>query len=349
MVLPASEVFSAGRAGAIAMVVQRLAAASDACVIGAARIAPTFPGIAYAPVEARSPLGYNLGILRRLRALRPACVEIHQQPRLARMVARMLPQSRVMLVLHNEPLTMRGLTSRAARARTLRRLHAVICVSDHLRRRFATGLGDTTRLVTLHNPLTLAELPSPAAERHCEILFAGRIVEGKGIADFIDACALALPHLPGWSARVIGGDRFGPDSPETPFVREMSAKAAAAGLTWEGYRPHEDVLAAMAGAAIVVVPSRWAEPFGLTALEALASGSALITTNAGGLPEVVGDAGLLVSPADSAALAAAIRQLACDDAARERLSTAGRERARLFDTPVIAARLQQLRDAETPV
>ncbi|MBS3022446.1 MULTISPECIES: glycosyltransferase family 4 protein [Acidiphilium] len=349
MVLPASEAFAPGRAGAIALVVRRLAAATGASVIGAACAEPGFPGIACDPVRFRAPLAYNAGVLRRLRRLRPASIDIHQQPRLARLAARLLPGSRVMLFLHNEPTTMRGLTSPAARADTLRRLHAVVCVSDHLRARYATGLADTARLVTLHNPLTLAELPAPPDARRREILFAGRIVEGKGIADFIAASAAALPRLPGWSARIIGGDRFGPDSPETPFVREMRARAGAAGIAWDGYRPHDEVLAAMAGAAIVAVPSRWPEPFGLTALEAMAAGATLVATRAGGLPEVVGEAGLLVPPGDAAALEAAFLRLAGDDAARDRLAAAGRARAQLFDTPVIAARLQRLRDAETPV
>jgi glycosyltransferase involved in cell wall biosynthesis len=349
MVLPASEAFAPGRAGAIALVVRRLAAATDATVIGAAFPEPSFAGIPYSPVRLRAPLPYNTGVLRRLRRLRPASIDIHQQPRLARLAARLLPASRVMLFLHNEPTTMRGLSSPAARARTLRRLHAVVCVSDHLRARYATGLSDTARLVTLHNPLTLAEMPPSLGERRREILFAGRIVEGKGIADFIAASAAALPRLPGWSARIIGGDRFGLDSPETPYVREMQARAKSAGIAWNGYRPHEDVLAAMAGAAIVAVPSRWPEPFGLTALEAMASGAALVATQAGGLPEVVGEAGLLVPPGDDAALKAAFLRLAGDDTARDRLAAAGRARAKLFDTPVIAARLQWLHDTETPV
>ncbi|HQT73775.1 MAG TPA: glycosyltransferase family 4 protein [Acidiphilium sp.] len=349
MVLPASEAFSPGRAGAIALVVRRLAAATGASVIGAACPEQSFAGIPYNAVSFRAPLAYNAGVVRWLRRLRPASIDIHQQPRLARLAARLLPASRVMLFLHNEPTTMRGLTSPQVRARTLRRLHAVVCVSDHLRASYATGLADTAGLVTLHNPLTLAGLPaSPAIRRH-EILFAGRIVEGKGIADFIAASAAALPRLPGWSARIIGGDRFGPDSPETPFVREMQARAISAGISWDGYRPHEEVVTAMASAAIVAVPSRWPEPFGLTALEAMATGAALVATRAGGLPEVVGEAGLLVPPGDASALAAAFLHLAGDDEARDRLAAAGRARARLFDTPVIAARLQWLREAQTPV
>ena len=80
----------------------------------------------------------------------------------------------------------------------------------------------------------------------------------------------------------------------------------------------------MARAAIVVVPSRWQEPFGLVALEALASGAALICADRGGLREVAGDAAVYVDPDDPAALAAAIRALAADAARRAALGQAGR-------------------------
>jgi UDP-glucose:(glucosyl)LPS alpha-1,2-glucosyltransferase len=91
------------------------------------------------------------------------------------------------------------------------------------------------------------------------------------------------------------------------------------------------------------VPSRWAEPFGLTALEAMAHGTPLICSNRGGLPEVVGDAAITIDPDEPGALAAAITRLAEDPVQRHALATAGRARAKVFDTLAIAARLAALR------
>jgi UDP-glucose:(glucosyl)LPS alpha-1,2-glucosyltransferase len=248
------------------------------------------------------------------------------------------------LFLHNDPLTMRGLRRRFERRLALRRLSLVVCVSDYLKTRFMTGLRGTGAAV-LHNPLTLSELPPPSPERGRSILFVGRITTDKAPDVFIAACALALAKMPGWSARMIGGDRFGPDSPETPYVARMRDAAAAAAVRFEGPRCHDEVLAAMAGAEIVVVPSRWAEPFGLTALEALASGAALITTGQGGLREVAGDAAVYVPPDDAPALAQALLALSAAPQKLAALRTAGLERAKLFNTPVIAARLEALRAA----
>jgi glycosyltransferase involved in cell wall biosynthesis len=80
-------------------------------------------------------------------------------------------------------------------------------------------------------------------------------------------------------------------------------------------------------ARIAVVPSLY-EGFGLPAAEALGCGTPVIATTGGALPEVVGDAGMLVPPANADALAAAIRQLLNDQATQQRMSEAGRRRVK---------------------
>jgi len=110
-----------------------------------------------------------------------------------------------------------------------------------------------------------------------------------------------------------------------------------------GYRDHPAVLEAMTRAAIVIVPSRWPEPFGLTALEAIACGAPLIVSPRGGLPEVAGEAAIYADPEDISGLAAIIMALAHDPGRRAVMSAAGRARARMFDTPIAAARLAELR------
>jgi len=195
----------------------------------------------------------------------------------------------------------------------------------------------------LPNPIDLAKIPPSRAERARKVLFVGRIVKDKGADAFVAACARALPQLPGWSAEMIGADRFGPRSPETPFLRALRPLAQRAGVAMSGYRPNAGVLAAMAQAAIVVMPSRWSEPFGLTALEALACGAALLCSPRGGLPEVYGEAAQRIDPEDPAAIAAAIVALARDPARRAALGEAGRARAQLFAVPRIAAALDTLR------
>jgi glycosyltransferase involved in cell wall biosynthesis len=91
----------------------------------------------------------------------------------------------------------------------------------------------------------------------------------------------------------------------------------------------DDVGPLLAGAAVFVYPSRY-EGFGLPPLEAMASGVPVVATAAGSLPEVLGDAALLVPAGQPAALAAAIDRVLTDDALRGRLIEAGRRRVAAF-------------------
>ncbi|MGI4941653.1 MAG: glycosyltransferase family 4 protein, partial [Janthinobacterium lividum] len=167
----------------------------------------------------------------------------------------------------------------------------------------------------------------------------------KGPDLFIAACAKAMPHLPGWRAEMIGADGFSAAAPDSEFIRGLRPAAAAAGVAMHGARPHAEVLRAMSRAAIVVVPSRWQEPFGLTALEAMACGAALVCSGRGGLAEVVGDAGLLTDPEDADGFARALLELAGDAGLRAALSAAGVERARSrFSVADAVARMDGLRD-----
>jgi spore coat protein SA len=78
---------------------------------------------------------------------------------------------------------------------------------------------------------------------------------------------------------------------------------------------------------VVVVPSIWAEPFGLVVLEAMASGTCVVASAVGGLPEVIDDrrTGLLVKAGDPVALAQAINEVLADDSLKRSLERAAAE------------------------
>jgi glycosyltransferase involved in cell wall biosynthesis len=91
----------------------------------------------------------------------------------------------------------------------------------------------------------------------------------------------------------------------------------------------DDVRPLLAGAAVFVFPSRY-EGFGLPPLEAMACGVPVVATAAGSLPEVLGDAAVLVPVGDPPSLAAAINRVLSDDTLRARLIRAGRRRVEAF-------------------
>ncbi len=350
-ILPPREGFGPGRSGALGLLARRYAAAPGfrPLVFGGAQDGPVFADVPFQAIEparwfpGNINLRYAAGMIGLLRRLRPPIVEVHNRPEIASMLALLFPRMAVGLLLNNDPLDMRAARTPAARTRLLRRLALTMASSDYLRHRFMTGVDPSTgEVALLHNCLDISEIPLPV-ERNDTILFAGRVVRDKAPDAFIRACALALPSLPGWRAEIVGADGMNANSRETDFVREVRGLAAAAGVEMTGYRDHPLVLGAMTRAAIVVVPSRWNEPFGLTALEAIACGAPLIVSPRGGLPEVAGEAAVYANPDDPQEMADAILALARDPARRAALSVAGRERARQFDTPIAAARLSALR------
>jgi UDP-glucose:(glucosyl)LPS alpha-1,2-glucosyltransferase len=353
VVLPPREGFGPGRTGAIGLLARRLTQTPgfSTVIYGGKQDGAVFPGIDFRSISPafwpfrNTNIRYAAAVVDALKSVSPAVVEVHNRPEIALAIAARLPAVPVALFLHNDPQAMRGAASAAERADMLRRLDRIITSSDYLRGRLLDGVVLLERMpVVLPNCLDLIEMPAPR-RRERLILFAGRVVRDKGPDSFVTACAAALPHLPGWGAEIIGADRFSFDSPDTGFVQTVRAAAEGANVRMLGYRDHPEVLAAMSRAAIVVVPSRWPEPFGLVALEALASGAALICSPRGGLKEVAGDAAVFVNPDDPAEIAAAIRMLGRDDDRRAALAEAGRQRAQQFDVPLIAARLAALRQS----
>lgn len=349
IILPPREVFSTQGAGAVALLVWQLARGTDA-VVHAMPAAQPFAGVTFRPVApllrpAKLAMRYAAGVLAELRRSRPTLVEVHNRPDIALYLAKKLPDSPVMLFLHNDPQGMRGARTQAERLVLLSRLAGVATVSAFLRSRLLEGINDAPEVSVFPNFVDLAAMPKSAPDN--VILFAGRVVADKGADAFVAACAIALAQLPGWRAEMIGADRFGADSPDTRFLRDLRPRAARAGVAMHGWQPHEFVLQAMARAAIVVVPSRWPEPFGLTALEAMACGSAVLCAPRGGLVEVMGQGALLgacaINPDDPGDIAQTIVALAADPASREALSRAGLARAALFSVDAARMRLADLR------
>ena len=326
--------------GAIGLLVHRLTRAGGGTVIGRP-VEDPFTDVDFRPA---SPLWswsetrkYARGVVELLKPLRPALVEVHNRPEIALILARSFPK--ITLFLHNDPQGMRGAVTAAQRMILLQRLSRVVTVSEHLRDRFLEGApGDVT---VMPNSIDVPDRTHRIRDKL--ILFVGRVVADKGADAFVEACAAVLPQLPGWRAEMVGADRFSAASPPTNFTRRLIARAQQVGVAMPGYLPHDATMERMSRAAIAVVPSRWPEPFGLSALEAMAHGAALVCSRRGALPEVAGDCAVYADPDKPGAIAAAVMTLATDTSRRMALVTDARIRAGRFDTAVAAAQLRQLR------
>lgn len=156
----------------------------------------------------------------------------------------------------------------------------------------------------------------------------GRVRKQKGTDIFIEAMCRLLPKYPDWTAVVTG--LMAPE--EAGFVRELKARIAENDLENRiallGERPQEEVPAWFRRVTLYVAPMR-NEGFGLTPLEAMASGAAVVATRTGAAPYLVkeGVTGEIVAPDDLEALIAAIEPFMADPAKAEVFGRAGREKA----------------------
>jgi glycosyltransferase involved in cell wall biosynthesis len=157
------------------------------------------------------------------------------------------------------------------------------------------------------------------------ILYTGRLAVVKGTTPLLEAVPRVRRLCP--SARfVLAGPWQMPDSPENWGLRKGGLPGRE-GVSWLGHVPWQGLIDWYRRATVFVMPSMY-ETFGISCLEAMAFGLAVVATRAGGLPEVVEDGvtGLLVPPGDAPALAGAVHRLLADPALRRRLGEAGRER-----------------------
>ena len=120
------------------------------------------------------------------------------------------------------------------------------------------------------------------------------------------------------------------------FSKAESTPALRNRIIFTDYVPDEDLSALYSGAKAFVYASLY-EGFGLPPLEAMQCGVPVITSNSSALPEVVGDAGIMVEPRDADALCQALLDLLSQEDLRNRLSTKGRERAKNFSWEKAAA------------
>jgi len=129
-------------------------------------------------------------------------------------------------------------------------------------------------------------------------------------------------------------------------LRAVEQSGVASNVIFTGYVPERDLPALYTGALCFVYPSYF-EGFGLPPLEAMQCGAAVIAGDRTSVPEVVGDAGLLVNPFDEDAIGAAIARLIDDRGLRDALRARGRERAALFSWTETARQTLQVYEQAT--
>ena len=208
----------------------------------------------------------------------------------------------------------------------------LIVASEFVRRQaIATGF-DGARVAVVPYFTTLPADVPPVTTRN--VLHVGRVVREKGA----DLLLEAMAQVPGeWRVVIVG------DGIDLAFVRQRAAALGIADrVDFKGWRTGTALDEEYRHAAVVAVPSRWPEPFGITGIESMAWQRPVVAFDVGGIPEWLEDGagGFRVAAGDVPGMAARIRQLLEDpEQARE---VAARGRARVAQDFTATTHLRQL-------
>jgi glycosyltransferase involved in cell wall biosynthesis len=305
----------------------------------------SLPGVVFTPVKFgdRPRPGDLIAVLRLRRQLRLGRLDVVHAHGLRAAALTVLALGRlrggarprrppgVVATVHNAPPV--GAGSRAALTyRFLERLVArgadlVLCASPDLEARMRAAGARHVRHALVPPPapsppeaLHPAQSPAPARPM---VLAAGRLTAQKGFGALLTAAA-SWRDMDPEPLLVIAG--------EGPLSARLRSTAATLGVPAQFLGHRDDVPALLAQAAVFVLPSLW-EGQPLVLQEALRAGVPIVASRVGGIPDLTGDAAVLVPPGEAAPLAAAVRSVLDDPARAARLREQALKRAAELPTP----------------
>jgi spore coat protein SA len=265
-------------------------------------------------------------------------IYLHNEPNILLFLKPVAGQ-KIVLHMHNDHLSARMF--RPLYRMALRKADRVICVSDYIRQcavaAFPEFKDKFSVIVNSTNPDVfrpygaqavqelngLVEL-DPALQY---VLYVGRLSELKGVHVLIEAFQSILARMP--NARlIITGSSFFSGAAKTTYEQTLMdlASPVASSIVFTGFLPHEKLKYLYSAVDVVCVPSVWQDPCPLVVLESMGSGTCLVASRVGGVPEMAtdGETAVLVPPADVKALSDAVCAVLGDPVRKAQLEAAAR-------------------------
>ena len=214
---------------------------------------------------------YCRNIISKIKNQNYDIIEIHNRPLIFNYLKKEI-NSKYILYFHNDPLSMNGSKSAPERLNLLINLDKIVFVSKWVQDRFFINLdkklSDKTEIVypSIHKIKKINK-------KEKKITFVGKLNTSKGYDIYKDAITKILDEFKDWKAYSIGDE-----DRKRPYINHQNHQEL-------GFLKHKEVLKFLNKSEIAVVPSRWEEPFGRTALESSSRACATIISNRGGLPE----------------------------------------------------------------
>ncbi len=265
---------------------------------------------------------------------------IHNEPNLLFFLNKK-PGQKIVLHMHNDHLCAK--LFRPFYRAALKKVDSVICVSDYIRAsalRFYPEYAD--KFTVVFNSTDTNEFrPYPGEDRAQlsdvikfeddvqYILYVGRLSPVKGVHVLIEAFKQVHSRFPNTKLIITGSSFFG-GAAKTAYESELVALAQSINdaIIFTGYLTHNKLKYLYSAVDIISVPSVWQDPCPLVILEGMASGTCVIGSRVGGVPEVLENRvnGLLIAPGDPVSLAEGIGVVLQDKQLRATLGENAREK-----------------------
>ena len=235
-------------------------------------------------------------------------IEIHNRPEVFNLLKDKI-NSKFVLYFHNDPLSMYGSKNANERLRLLVNLDKIVFISKWVQERFFINLdkklSDKTEVI-YHSIHRIKK----RNKKENRITFVGKLNTSKGYDIYKDAITKILNEFKNWK-----GYSIGDEDRKRPIINHINHHEL-------GFLKHEKVLDFLSKSEIAVVPSRWEEPFGRTALESSSRACATIISNRGGLPETT-DHCVILKKLNSDELYKQIKRLIKDEKLRKKIQIGG--------------------------
>ena len=214
---------------------------------------------------------YSNNIIDRIKNQNFDIIELHNRPVMVKEFFKKI-NSKIVLYFHNDPTTMKGAKSISERIYLLENVDKIIFISKWVKQRFFKDLpilSDNKTQIIYHS----IDPVKKKVKKKKQIIFVGKLNESKGYDLYCKSMFKVLDTNKNWIALSIGEEKRFRDYPTHPRHKNL------------GQISHKKVMDYLSKSEIAIIPSRWEEPFGRTALEASSRGCATIISTTGGLTE----------------------------------------------------------------
>ena len=214
---------------------------------------------------------YSNKIIKKIENMAFDVIELHNRPIMVKEFYKKI-NSKIILYFHNDPTSMKGAKTIEERIYLLNSVDKIIFITKWVKKKFFEGLpslSDNKTQIIYHS----IDPFKKKIKKNKQIIFVGKLNESKGYDLYCKAMFKILDSNKDWYAYSIGEEKRFQNFPTHSRHKSL------------GQISHSKVLEYLSKSEIAIIPSRWEEPFGRTAMEASSRGCATIISKKGGLPE----------------------------------------------------------------